>query len=250
MTTAVDVADIRRVAGPETWRLADNEYRRFAKLLRQLDADEWSRATDCHRWDVRAIALHILGWMEANASPVELVHQFRRGLPLNKTIEHRHFVDGVNELPVQERDHLLPAELMVRLEATIAKAFRGRIAVPPPLRWAPLPLESPIGWKPLSYLLNIGFTRDTWMHRIDVCRATRRDPTLSADHDARIIADLVAEWGRRHREPFTLALGGPAGGRYRQGADGESIEIDAVEFCRILAGRETSGGVLRHKLPL
>lgn len=96
----------------------------------------------------------------------------------------------------------------------------------------------------------MGFTRDTWMHRIDLSGATQREPALSADHDARIVADIVAEWARRHQRPFTLALGGHAGGIYRQGTGGENIDIDAVEFCRILSGRGTGVGLLQHKLPL
>lgn len=246
----VEVDDIPRVAGREIWRLADTEYRRFADLLRQLGTDDWARPTDCPGWDVRSMALHVLGSMEGNASPTELLHQFRRGLPLNKTIEHHHWVDGVNKLQIDERQGLSVAELQSRLEATIAKAVRGRQGVPPPLRWTPVPFGPPIGWKPLSYLLHMGFTRDTWMHRIDMARATQRAPTLSADHDGRIIADIVAEWARRHRRSFTLTLGGLAGAVYRQGEGGESIDVDAIEFCCILSGRSTGEGLLQHKLPL
>jgi len=35
---------------------------------------------------------------------------------------------------------------------------------------------------------------------------------LTPDHDARIVADVVAEWAGRHGRPFTLHLTGPAGG--------------------------------------
>lgn len=247
---AIEVARIPAVRGGEVWRLAETEYRRLAGLLRQLAPKDWSRATDCERWDVRALALHVLGSTEANASLAELAHQFRRGLPLSREIDHHHWVDGVNELQVRERSELSPAEVMARLEAAIPKAVRGRRTVPPPLRWMPVPFGPPIGWKPLTYLLRMGFTRDTWMHRVDVARATGREPTLSADHDGRIVADIVAEWARRHARPFTLSLRGPAGGTYRQGTGGEGIDIDAVEFCRTLSGRRLGAGLLEHKLPL
>ncbi len=128
--------------------------------------------------------------------------------------------------------------------------MRGRRAAPPPLRWMPVPFGPPIGWKPLTYLLRMGFTRDTWMHRVDVSRATCRDLILTADHDGRIVTDIVAEWARRHRQPFTLSLRGPAGGTYVQGAGGEHITIDAVAFCRILSGRGRAAGLLEHELPL
>ncbi|MDX1382582.1 MAG: hypothetical protein R3190_03005, partial [Thermoanaerobaculia bacterium] len=39
-------------------------------------------------------------------------------------------------------------------------------------------------------------TRDTWMHRTDLAEATGRPLELTADHDGRIVADVVAEWAR------------------------------------------------------
>ena len=36
-------------------------------------------------------------------------------------------------------------------------------------------------------------TRDTWMHRVDISRATGRDLVLTAEHDGRIVADVVDE---------------------------------------------------------
>lgn len=250
MRQTVEVSHIPAVRGREVWRLAEDEYRRFSELLGELTPEEWSRPTDCERWNVRAVALHVLGSTEANASPVELVHQFRRGLPLNREIDHHHWVDGVNELQVRERCELSPAELVARFDAAIPKAVRGRRGAPPPLRWMPVPFGPPIGWKPLTYLLCMGFTRDTWMHRVDVTRATGRELILTAGHDGRIVADIVGEWARRHRQPFTLSLDGAARGTYVQGAGGQHISIDAVEFCRILSGRGRGAGLLEHKLPL
>jgi hypothetical protein len=127
--------------------------------------------------------------------------------------------------------------------------------VPAPVRALPvLPIGSAlgvhIGWQPLAYLFDMGFTRDVWMHRMDVARATGTPPELTAAHDGRIVADLVAEWSRRHGEPFTLTLTGPAGGQFAGGGGGEPQTVDAVEFARILSGRAEGPGVLRHKLPL
>ncbi len=56
---------------------------------------------------------------------------------------------------------------------------------------------------------------------------------LSADHDGRLVADIVAEWASTHRQPFELVLDGPAGGKYSQGVDGERVEIDALDFIRV-----------------
>jgi hypothetical protein len=87
------------------------------------------------------------------------------------------------------------------------------------------------------------------MHRIDATRATGAPLALDADHDGRIVADVVAEWARRHGQAFELTLTGPAGGRYRAGTGGEQIEIDAVELCRTLAGRAPGEGLLGTVVP-
>jgi len=89
-----------------------------------------------------------------------------------------------------------------------------------------------------------------WMHRIDLARATGKTLDLDPGHDGRIVADLVAEWAGTHGEPFTLSLDGPAGGEYRSGTGGEHVDMDAIEFGRILSGRGQGTGILRHPLPL
>jgi hypothetical protein len=72
---------------------------------------------------------------------------------------------------------------------------------------------------------------------------------LSADHDGRIVADVVAEWARRHSQPFTLELTGPAGGTYTSEKGGERLVMDATEFCRVLAGRVEGDGLLTTIVP-
>ena len=43
--------------------------------------------------------------------------------------------------------------------------------------------------------MDMVWTRDVWMHRIDITRATGRPLVgkLTAEHDGRIVADIVAE---------------------------------------------------------
>lgn len=102
----------------------------------------------------------------------------------------------------------------------------------------------------MGYLLHVILTRDPWMHRVDIARATGRELVLTPDHDGRIIADVVAEWARRHGQPFKLTLTGPAGGAFLSGdGAGERIAIDAVEFCRMLSGRAQGRGLLSQAVP-
>jgi uncharacterized protein (TIGR03083 family) len=239
-----------RIGRDEARRLAEEEYRRFADLTASLTPEEWALPTDCSAWDVRKIALHVLGSADAQASVAEFAHQMRRGLPLNKQIDSHHWVDGLNELQIRERARLTNEELARQLKEAGPKAVRGRWRTPPPMRYLPIPFGPPIGWQPLKYLLDVGFTRDIWCHRIDVCRATGRPMELTPNHDGRLVADIVAEWAEIHREPFDLLLDGPAGGTFSQGRDGEHVQIDALDYIRTLTGRRPGQGVLAHPLPL
>ena len=102
----------------------------------------------------------------------------------------------------------------------------------------------------MGYLVDIILTRDTWMHRADIAKATGKPMELTREHDGRIVADAAAEWGRLHGQPCTLHLTGPVGGTFTQGDGGEEITIDAVDFCRILSGRGTGEGLLAQQVPL
>jgi len=239
-----------RITRPEARVLADEEFARFADTVASLTPDEWAMPTDCTGWDVRKMALHVLGSGDAQASVREFMHQFRRGLPLNKEIDSHHFVDGLNELQIREREHLSNDELVAELATVGSKAVKGRWGTPLPMRYLPLPFGPPIGWAPLKYLLDVGFTRDVWAHRIDIHQAIGRPMHLTPDHDGRIVADIVAEWAEIHGEPFELVLDGPAGGKFTQGVDGERVDIDALDFIRTLSGRLPGTGVLSRPLPL
>ena len=85
-------------------------------------------------------------------------------------------------------------------------------------------------------------------------RCPRAQPVnrTSADHDGRIVADIVAEWARRHDKPFALDLTGPAGGTYARDPElpkAEHLSLDAVNFCRTLAGRGHLAGLLTTIVP-
>jgi uncharacterized protein (TIGR03083 family) len=230
--------------------LAEEEFTRVAELVASLSANDWVRPTDCTAWDVRHVALHVLGSAEAQASFPTFLHQLRRGVPLNKEIDSHHWVDGMNELQIRERSHLANDDIVALLAAAGPRAVKGRWRTPPPMRYLPIPFGPPVGWVSLKYLLDVGFTRDVWAHRIDICVATGRKMDLTPDHDGRLVADIVAEWASIHGQPFELVLEGPAGGKFSQGVDGEHVDLGAIEFIRVLAGRRPGTGVLSHPLPL
>jgi uncharacterized protein (TIGR03083 family) len=239
-----------RISRSEAKVLAEEEFRRFADLVASLTPEEWTTPTDCTGWDVRKMVLHVLGSGDAQASFRVFVHQLRRGMPLNKEIDSHHWVDGMNELQIRERTQLSNDEVVAQVAAVGPKAVKGRWRTPPPARYVPLPFGPPIGWVPLKYLLDVGFTRDVWAHRIDAHAAIDRPMQLTADHDGRLVADIVAEWAGIHGQPFELILDGPDGGKFTQGVGGERVEIDALDFIRTLSGRLPGVGVLSNPLPL
>jgi uncharacterized protein (TIGR03083 family) len=240
----------QRIQRPEAKVIAEEEFRRFAALTASFTDAEWALPTDCTAWDVRKVVLHVLGSGDAQASFPQFVHQLVRGVPLNRQIDSHHWVDGMNELQIRERAHLTNDEVVVRLQTIGPRAVAGRWRTPAPMRHLPIPFGPPVGWVGLWYLLDVGFTRDVWAHRIDLCAATGHGMDLTADHDGRLVADIVGEWAQIHGLPFELVLEGPAGGKFSQGTNGERVEIDAIEFVQVLSGRRPGTGILSNPLPL
>ena len=152
---------------------------------------------------------------------------------------------------MRDRSQLTTAELLAEWDAISVQAVKARRGLPRPIAALPLlGLPQPVGRQPLRYLFDVGFTRDVWAHRIDIAYATGKALDLGAAHDGRLLADLISEWSATHGEPFVLELSGPAGGTFESGRGGELLQMDAIEFVRILAERAEGAGVLRHKLPL
>lgn len=225
---------------------AAEEYRRLDTLLRSLSAEDWSRQTDCPEWDVRAMVAHLVGAAASNASVRELVRQAKAARRVDRDGD---FVDKVNEVQVRERADRTPEQLVADLADVAPRAVRGRRRVPRPLRAVPVPFGPPLGTRPLGYLLGCIYTRDAWMHRVDISRVTGRDLELTADHDGRIVADVVAEWADRHGAAYRLRVTGPAGGTWERGTGGEELELDAVEMLRVVSGRAPGSGLLATKVP-
>jgi uncharacterized protein (TIGR03083 family) len=237
-----------RLDRPTAMRLAATEYERFVEHLRALSTEDWSRPTDCPDWDVRAMATHVLGMAEMAAS-------VREGARQRKAAKARGgvMIDALTALQVEEHAELGPAEIIDRLAAVGPKAAHGRRRTPWLIRRRQLPDPEPMPgaderWT-IGFITDTILTRDPWMHRVDSTRATGVPMVLTRDHDGVLVADVVAEWLARHGQPCSLRLTGPVGGEWTQGTRGERIEVDAVEFCRILSGRAPGVGLLAVEVP-
>jgi uncharacterized protein (TIGR03083 family) len=246
-TTAIRVQDIPPLSRAEAMTIAADELGRFLDLLRSLTPDEWQRPTECEPWDVRAMATHVLGATESHSSVRETVHQTRA----YRKAKSGPMIDAMTALQIRDRAHLSPDEVVSRFERAAPRSVRARRRMPAPLRRMGMKVDPPFAserWR-LGYLMDVIYNRDCWTHRVDISRAIGRGPVLTPAHDGRIVADVAAEWARRHGKPFTLVLAGPAGGTYVAGDGGEHIVLDAVEFCRILSGRAKGTGLLATEVP-
>lgn len=229
-------------------RLAVTEYERFTASLAGLSAQDWARPTECPGWDVRAMAGHILGMAEMAASVRESVRQQRAA---GKRPEKG--IDALTALQVEEHADLTTQQVVDGLRRTGPRAARARRRTPGLIRRLRLPELQPIGGTPeawtLGFLIDTILTRDPWMHRIDIARATGRELHLTADHDGVLVADVVTEWAGRHGQPCQLRLTGPVGGSWTFGTGGPALTLDAVDFCRTLARREPASGLLATEVP-
>ncbi|NYI99335.1 uncharacterized protein (TIGR03083 family) [Nocardioides thalensis] len=233
-------------------RLAADEYARFADALAALDTDEWTKRTDCPAWDVRQMACHTVGMAEMTTGLREQLRQQRRAAA-DASATGSSTLDALTALQVSERAAWTPDQVLAGIRSVAPRAARGRRRVAVLMGRMRLPEKQVVNGREetwtLGYLAETILTRDPWMHRMDIARATGRAPLLTADHDGVIVADVVAEWADRHGLPYRLRLTGPAGGSWSAGDGGPTIEMDAIEFCRVLSGRGSGDGLLTTEVP-
>lgn len=251
---STDRSDLRQpmIPRPDAMRLAADEYARVADLIAELGPEDWDKPTDCTEWSVHQLVSHVVGMAAMASSVRESLRQNRiaRKRPGGEAVT----VDALTALQVREFGRRTPAELVALLAEFGPRAARGRRRTPGFIRRRPMPEPEVLNGIPerwsFGYLIDVILTRDPWMHRIDLCRATGRAPRLTAAHDGRIVDDVVREWAQRHAKPYRLTLTGPAGGTWSSpGGDGESFELDAIEFCRALSGRGSAEAPLGTDVP-
>jgi uncharacterized protein (TIGR03083 family) len=250
MMSAQPIDTIQPITRSDTESLARTAYARMASQLRSLTPDEWNRPTDCALWDVRAVAGHSLGMMTTFTGFRQMFRAMGTATKTSKR-DGVPMIDALTAKQVADHAHLSIDELIAGVDEIGPRAARWRANAPWLFRQ--IPMKEEVGgtsetWR-MAYLLDTILTRDPWMHRIDIARATGRDLELTAAHDGRIVADVVAELARRHEQPFTLTPTGAAGGEFVSGdGGGEHLTIDAIEMCRILSGRPPDDSLPRTGL--
>lgn len=254
MTTQTSTSQVfrSRFEREQAMTLARQEYERFTELLASLSGEEWSRPTACPAWNVRDMAGHSLGMAQMSASVPEMIRQQVSATRAAKK-SGKPLIDELTDLQMRKNAGLTTTELVREFGKVGPRAVAGRRRTPGFIRSRQMTDTGPDGSSPevweMGFLTDTILTRDPWMHRSDIAEAIGRPMRVTPDHDGVLVADVVAEWATRHGQPFELTLTGPAGGIWSAGQGGESIEMDAVEFCRVLSGRGTGDGLLKQFVP-
>ncbi len=257
MTVITSVSEIEPITRrSDAGAVALSVYQQLFDLLEDLPPDDWAAPTECTGWRVSDMVRHLLGAARANASMRENARQQLWG------IRHRrqyrgNALDAVNALQIADHAGLDGNQLLEALRDIAPGAVKARMRTPAPIRAVTVPLAaggSTATGMPrsvnLGHLADIIYTRDAWMHTIDITRAIGRPVNVTDRVNRRLVSDVVAEWVGRHGHSIDLTLTGPAGGRYRtgNGAGSDLIEYDAVEFCRVLSGRAAGQALMATRV--
>jgi uncharacterized protein (TIGR03083 family) len=237
-----NVDDVRRIEDrAEARDLALQVYDDFVADLEGVTGEQWERITVCAPWTVADIARHVLGAAESGASKGEMIRQQIAAVRTRKQFDGN-ILDAINNFQVAERSHLAGNEVTVLIREIAPAAVEGRLGMPGMLDRVAVPAGSggsaAMGMPArvrLGDLFRVIYTRDVWLHRIDIATAFGKTPTIDSAADRRLIADVVKEWADRHGRPFELRLSD--GAVFRREGGGPVIELEPVELCWILSGR-------------
>ncbi len=225
----------------EAGHLAAVELDRLLATVNAISDDTLENPTDCSLWNVHQMVAHLVGACAGHTSLAEFKRQYISN-PLKQEFESP--IDAVNNLQVADRADRTIKEVIEELRFEGPKAIRVRQRIPWLIRniWLPL---GPLGLAPIGYLTDTIYTRDWWMHRADLCRATGQNMYLTPEHDGRIVAlvlrDLVRKRARNQEtETIDLILLDDIELAYRFGNKSQpdaTIIINLIEFNRLASGR-------------
>jgi len=246
----LDTDSRRRIApGPEADLLAAAAYAALITDIADLSDDDWRRATDCDGWTVRDVVAHLVGAAQGHESLPTFIRQYMWGRRHRQAFGGSS-LDAMNQHQVDLQAQRSTDSLVHQLVELAPRAVAGRSRRARLLGWAPIGVEEAGSWyegmptkTTMGELCSVVLTRDVWAHRLDLARAVGKRPTIDADVDGRIVADIVTDWAARHDRPFNLTLTGEAGGTFRVGEADEPLTLDALDFARLMAGRRADGPV-------
>jgi uncharacterized protein (TIGR03083 family) len=236
-----DAARIPYVTADEAHQLLQVAVARFLALVETLGPQDWDRPTACSAWTVRDILAHQAGNHAGGAGYRALIADAAIRTQPGQLME-----DAINARQLAQRAGKSPAELIAELRQAAPRAMRN---------WAyhfrlPKLFAIPhgqVGSLPLRHLMWVIHSRDTWMHRLDICRAAGRAFEQTPEHDGRIAAlvmrDAAAQLAPRlGGQSLLFDLSGTAGGRWQVGMGQPTAEVgmDVLDFNILASGRVSS----------
>ncbi len=238
--TVLDAVRVPYITAEEAYTLMRAELELFLSLAESLAPDDWGKPTACAVWSVRDILAHQAGGYASGTGYRELVRQYS-AIPKKGQLPE----DAINELQLRERADRSPTELIAELRQV------GLVAIQ---KWAhqfrlvkPITVPHPVGGLlSLRHLMWVIHSRDTWMHRLDICRATHRKFQQWREHDGRIVALVMRDLGillheKLEAQAVVFDLSGVAGGVWKVGSSEATatIQMDALDFNIFASGRFT-----------
>lgn len=226
------------VTQDEAYSLLATALERLLALLETLDAGDWVKPTACTLWNVRDMVAHQAGGYASGTGYIEMLRQYSARPSKGELPE-----DAINALQLRERAGKTPGELIDELRKA------GPIAC---CKWSyqfrlikPVAVPHPVGGRlSVRHLMWVTHSRDTWMHRLDICRATNREFVQTREHDGRIVALVMRDVDSRLREmlhgrAIAFELTGVAGGQWKVGTGdiASAIQMDALDFNLLASGR-------------
>lgn len=238
LPSAVHINGIPYVNAEEAYVLLTTELDRMLRLLEKLKPEDWNKPTACTAWTVRDMLAHQAGGYASGASLRELIRQMSARPEPGDLPE-----DAINAAQLRQRAGRTPAELLAELR---------RVGPVGAKNWAfgfgllkLITIPHPVAGKlPLRHLMWVTHSRDTWMHRLDICRATGNLFEQTPEHDGRIAAlvmrDVADALVRKYQGPaLVFELSGAAGGIWKLG-EGEAaavISMNVLDFNIYASGR-------------
>ncbi len=233
-------ANIPYVTAGEAYSLLNYQFNQFLNQVKSLEPSDWSLPTACNLWNVRDILAHQAGGYASGVSYREFIRQSLAIRSLKQLPE-----DAINALQLRERENKSPAELIKELQSAGPAAIRNwaygfgfakLFSIPHPVA----------GTLPLKHLMWVIHSRDTWMHRLDICRATGQKFEQMAEQDGRIVELVMLDVAKA----VTRSLGevcvlfdllGTGGGAWKVGPGEPSaiIQMDVLDFNNFASGRYT-----------
>jgi len=219
---------------------------RFLALVTALSDDEWEKPTACTLWNVRQILAHVTGAAASYARWSEFKRQNSFKVQRPYRASGLSFLESLNQIQVDDRASATPAALIDELHTVGPRAIATRTRLPVLLRVIRVPLPA-LGIVPVGYLTDLIYTRDMWMHRLDLCRATGREMVLTPEHDGRIVALVMRDVAKKLAAPLrknsmVYHLSGRVGGTWQLGAEvppAATLQIDVLDFNLVASGRLT-----------